>query len=140
MKLDWEQHFSGWRKYHAQHSTSDVLMRQAWLSSGFLCSCRIASILFAATGQVLRSQLSLTNDTEAAVLLYQAVPKLFYFVSAAAFFSAFVQNCCALIYEAGSTKKQLALVSCFIKGLSAYVDLLLATGVGVVILDSAGNP
>lgn len=112
---------------------------EAGLGAAFLWVA-IASILFAATGQVLRSQLSLTNDTEAAVLLYQAVPKLFYFVSAAAFFSAFVQNCCALIYEAGSTKKQLALVSCFIKGLSAYVDLLLATGVGVVILDSAGNP
>lgn len=89
---------------------------------------------------MLWSQLALTNETEAAALLYQEVPKLFYFVSAAAFFSAFVQNCCALIYEAGSTKKQLALVSCFIKGLSAYVDLLLATGNGAIILDSGGNP
>jgi len=97
-------------------------------------------VLFAGTGQVLCTQLSLTNDSEASVLLYQEVPKLYYFVSAAAFFSAFVQNCCALIYEAGSTKKQLALVSCFIKGISAYVDLLLASGNGAIILDSAGNP
>jgi len=105
-----------------------------------LLVCRVASVLFAASGQAVRSQLSLSSETEAAVLLYHEVPKLFDFVSAAAFFSAFVQNCCALIYEAGSTKKQLALVSCFIKGLSAYVDLLLATGNGAIILDSAGNP
>ncbi len=102
--------------------------------------CRVASVLFAASGQAVKSQLSLSSETEASVLLYHEVPKLFYFVSAAAFFSAFVQNCCALIYEAGSTKKQLALVSCFIKGLSAYVDLLLATGNGAIILDYAGNP
>ena len=102
--------------------------------------CRVASVIFAGTGQVLRSQLSLSNETEAATLLYQEVPKLVYFVSAAAFFSAFVQNCCALIYEAGSTKKQLALVSCFIKGISAYVDLLLASDQGAIIFDSMGNP
>ncbi|KAA6426844.1 MAG: adenylate guanylate cyclase [Trebouxia sp. A1-2] len=109
------------------------------LGSAFLWVL-VASVLFAASGQAVRSQLSLSSETEAAVLLYHEVPKLFYFVSAAAFFSAFVQNCCALIYEAGSTKKQLALVSCFIKGLSAYVDLLLATGNGAIILDYAGHP
>ncbi|DBA81613.1 hypothetical protein WJX77_010729 [Trebouxia sp. C0004] len=109
------------------------------LASAFLWVL-VASVLFAASGQAVRSQLALSSETEAAVLLYHEVPKLFYFVSAAAFFSAFVQNCCALIYEAGSTKKQLALVSCFIKGLSAYVDLLLATGNGAIILDYAGNP
>lgn len=100
----------------------------------------VASVIFAGSGQVLRSQLSLINEREAATLLYQEVPKLVYFVSAAAFFSAFVQNCCALIYEAGSTKKQLALVSCFIKGISAYVDFLFASDRGAIIFDSMGNP
>lgn len=97
-------------------------------------------MIFAGIGQLLRTRLVLVNEEDAAVLLYQSVPKLYYFVSAAAFFSAFVQNCCALLYEAGSTKKQLALVSCFIKGISAYVDLLLASGSGVIVLDSSGQP
>lgn len=134
--MDWGQHSFGCCKWSFGPAAPCYFERQ----QAYAWSCRLASLIFAGIGQLLRTRLVLLNEEDAAVLLYQSVPKLYYFVSAAAFFSAFVQNCCALLYESGSTKKQLALVSCFIKGISAYVDLLLASGSGVIILDSSGQP
>ena len=37
-------------------------------------------------------------------------------------------------------QKQLALLSCFIKGAAAYADLMVGTGQGIILMDPSGTP
>ena len=68
------------------------------------------------------------------------VPRLLYYASCAAFASTFCHNLLSLFYEASPIKKQLALMQCLIKGISALTDLQLGLGDTAVIADSNGTP
>ena len=43
-------------------------------------------------------------------------------------------------YALLSLQKQLALLSCFIKGAAAYTDLVTGAGHGLILMDPSGTP
>lgn len=66
------------------------------------------------------------------------VPMRVYQYSEAAFFTAAVLNFLSIFYEETQEKRQLALLSMLIKGLSWHCDYLIVTGRAVVIFDAYG--
>eukprot|EP00955_Chlamydomonas_euryale_P088569 364392-Chlamydomonas_euryale.AAC.4 len=61
-----------------------------------------------------------------------------YQYSEAAFFTAMVLNMLSVFYEETQDKRQLALLSMLIKGLSWHCDYLIVTGKAVVVYDAYG--
>lgn len=68
------------------------------------------------------------------------VPPLLYYASCAAFTSSFCHNLLSLFYEAAAIKKQLALLQCFIKGVSLLTDLQIGLGDTAIVADADGEP
>ncbi len=58
--------------------------------------------------------------------------------SQAAFFTATILNLISFIFEDTAEKKQLALLSAIIKGISCHCDYLIVTGQAVVKFDRHG--
>ncbi|GIL82425.1 hypothetical protein Vretifemale_11416 [Volvox reticuliferus] len=78
------------------------------------------------------------GDPLAAAELFKQVPLLVYQMSSTAFFTALVLNLTSLLFEDNSTKRQLALLSCAIKGAACHTDMLLVTGRASVVYDAFG--
>uniref|UniRef100_A0A7S0RFF1 histidine kinase n=1 Tax=Chlamydomonas leiostraca TaxID=1034604 RepID=A0A7S0RFF1_9CHLO len=77
-------------------------------------------------------------DPSAQRELFQQVPVSVYIFSEAAFFCATILNLISLIFEDTPEKKQLALLSAVIKGISCHCDYLIITGQAVVAYDAHG--
>ncbi len=60
-------------------------------------------------------------------------------MSSTAFFTALVLNLTSLLFEDNAPKRQLALLSCAIKGAACHADMLLVTGRTPVIFDAYGS-
>ena len=61
-----------------------------------------------------------------------------YQYSQAAFFTATILNLLAFVFEETPAKRQLALLSALIKGLSCHCDSLIISGHAVVVHDAWG--
>lgn len=66
------------------------------------------------------------------------VPIRFYQYSEAAFFTAAVLNLIAFVFEETQEKRQLALLSALIKGLSWHCDYKIVMGTGIITFDGYG--
>ena len=66
------------------------------------------------------------------------VPIRYYQYSEAAFFTAAVLNLISLVFEETQEKRQLALLSALIKGLSWHCDYLIVTGAAIISFDGYG--
>ena len=66
------------------------------------------------------------------------VPIRYYQYSEAAFFTAAVLNLISLVFEETQEKRQLALLSALIKGLSWHCDYLIVTGAAIITFDGYG--
>lgn len=77
-------------------------------------------------------------DPVARETLLSQVPLYIYMYSQAAFFAATVLNLISLVFEDTPDKKQLALLSAIIKGISCHCDHLIVTGQAVVKFDRHG--
>ena len=66
------------------------------------------------------------------------VPIRYYQYSEAAFFTAAVLNLIAFVFEETNEKRQLALLSALIKGLSWHCDYKIVTGSAIITLDGYG--
>jgi hypothetical protein len=62
----------------------------------------------------------------------------YYQYSEAAFFTAAVLNLIAFIFEETQEKRQLALLSFLIKGLSWHCDYMIVTGSAIISFDGYG--
>eukprot|EP00198_Chlamydomonas_reinhardtii_P009452 XP_001698789.1 chlamyopsin-6 [Chlamydomonas reinhardtii] len=80
-----------------------------------------------------------TTDPLAYAALRAQVPTLVYQMSSTAFFTALVLNLTSLLFEDNAPKRQLALLSCAIKGAACHTDLLLVTGGATVLYDAYGS-
>jgi len=77
-------------------------------------------------------------DELARETLFAQVPLYVYMYSQAAFFTATILNLISFIFEDTAEKKQLALLSAIIKGISCHCDHLIVTGQAVVKFDRHG--
>lgn len=68
------------------------------------------------------------------------VPRSLYSFSSAAFASAACINACAVFYEDSPFKRQSALIQVVIKGLAAAVDIQMAYGTPLLIINPLNQP
>ncbi len=66
------------------------------------------------------------------------VPALLYQMTATAFFTAFVLNLTSFLFEDSVPKRQLALLSCTIKGAACWTDLRMVASQPLVLYDLHG--
>ncbi|GLI70739.1 hypothetical protein VaNZ11_015764 [Volvox africanus] len=79
------------------------------------------------------------GDPLASAELFKQVPLIVYQMSSTAFFTALVLNLTSLLFEDNATKRQLALLSCAIKGAACHTDMLLVTGRASAVYDAFGG-
>ncbi|KAK9828691.1 hypothetical protein WJX72_001553 [[Myrmecia] bisecta] len=80
------------------------------------------------------------SSKEGTDMIAAQVPNQIYLMSCAAFFSAMIINATSLVFETSSSKRQLALLGCFIKAAACYSDLLIAMGAGIIMVNEDGRP
>jgi hypothetical protein len=80
----------------------------------------------------------MTDMTRQEALPPSQVPLVMYQMSATAFFTALVINLTSLLFEDSPNKRQLALLSCTIKGIACHSDLAMVAGCTTVLRDAHG--
>eukprot|EP00798_Chlamydomonas_sp_ICE-L_P008207 gene8207-1470_t len=118
----------------AQQTQADVAESLDWMKT-LIWTGSVLLLYTILQGVVTRSFI---HNPEAREDLLSHIPISTYQHSAAAFFTAMSLNLISFIFEETADKRQLALLSAIIKGLSWHCDRLLLTGQSVVTYDAHG--